>query len=531
MSTTTLAPPSRKRSFFRVWLPILIVGLFAGAVTALWAWPDPELERYIRVAFSLMATMLASLLLLGWWLVFSGVRWWIRLPVAVLVVAAGPILVRAVDFTGDMVPIFHWRWSESPDDVLEAHRRSQPRDVLPPIEDWAKPTDYPEYRGRRRDAVVLGPALARDWSAKPPRELWQPRPPIGGGYASFAVAGNIAVTIEQRRDNEAVVCYDIDTGRERWVHSYPAHFKELQGGPGPRATPTIAGDRVYSLGAEGMLVCLDAHKGEPSWSVNILEDNQNLMWGMSGSPLVYDDVVVVNPGAQTEAAAGKALVAYKRVADSPEVVWSAGNARAGYSSPMLATLAGRRQIVLFDEEGLAGYDTAGAGELWRFPWTNSQRINVAQPLILECDRVFISSSYGKGCAMLRVSQEPGKWSVKPLWQNRLMRCKFSSPVAYKGHLYGLDEGDLVCLNQETGQRAWRGDNYGHGQLVLADDLLVILSESGQLALVEATAEAPRQLGIFAALENKGGKTWNCPSLANGKLFIRNHREMACYDLR
>ena len=163
--------------------------------------------------------------------------------------------------------------------------------------------------------------------------MW--RQPVGGGYASFAVAGDLAVTIEQRRDQEAVVGYDVATGHERWTYSYPAHFVERLGGPGPRATPTIRDGDVYSLGATGVLACLKAATGELKWSVNILDGQPNVAWAMSGSPLVYDRFVVVNPGAQTAANQGKAVVAYDRETGKP--VWRAGSARAGYSSPMLVT--------------------------------------------------------------------------------------------------------------------------------------------------------------------------------------------------
>jgi outer membrane protein assembly factor BamB len=211
--------------------------------------------------------------------------------------------------------------------------------------------------------------------------------------------------------------------------------------------------------------------------------------------------------------------------------WRAGKGKAGYSSPMLATLAGKRQVLLLDGEGLSGYDAVGDGELWRYPYPTYQGINVCQPVLLDGDRVFISAGYDVGAVLLHVTETAGKWSATELWRSRAMRCKFNSPVAYQGHLYGLDEGVLTCLDAATGARRWRAGHYGHGQLLLAGDLLVILAESGELALVEATPQEHRQLGIFQALDADSGKTWNCPALADGKVFVRNHREMACYDLR
>jgi outer membrane protein assembly factor BamB len=389
-------------------------------------------------------------------------------------------------------------------------------------------SDFPEFRGRQRDGVAYGPALARDWKSSPPRLLWGY--PVGGGYAAFAVSGNTAVTIEQRHKREVVVCYDTNTGQELWIYSYPALFSEWRGGDGPRATPTISGSDVFSLGATGRLVCLDRGTGGEKWVTDTLKDNANLTWGMSGSPLVYGQVVVVNPGTQKDSAAGRALVAYDR--NTGQEVWQAGNNPAAYCSPMLVTLAGQRQILIFDGKGLAGHEAATGKELWRYPWETMEGINVAQPLLLEGDRLFISSGYNKGCSLLQVSQKNGSWSAAPVWAKETslaLRCRFTSPVAYQGFIYGLDEGILVCLDPSTGKARWKGERYGNGQVLRYEDLLLVLSETGKLALVEANPEKPHELGRFPALE--GDKTWNTPALANGKVYVRNHKERACFDLR
>ena len=534
MSNAVAAPPAAARSSLLRRLPIVLLLLAALVIAGFWLWQDQDMERVVRVTGTIMTLQALIALLALWVLLLSGWRWWVRLAVLILVplivAAAGVASIRKVEFTGDMVPFVEFRWQPTREDILEASRRQQaggPPLTAPMLQ--AKPSDYPEYRGTLRDGIVHGPLLARDWTLSPPRKLW--RQPVGGGYASFAVVGNVAVTIEQRRDKEAVVCYDTATGRERWIHAYDADFSERMGGEGPRATPTIKDGDVYSLGATGMLVCLDAATGKPKWSVNILkkdensEENINVQWGMSGSPLVYDKVVVVNPGKQSPATAGKALVVYDRTTGQP--VWSAGDTQAGYSSPMLATLAGQRLVLLFDGKELGGYDAAKGTKLWHHPWKTDFDINVAQPVVLPGDRVFISSGYGKGCAMLKTSDAGGQWSVKELWKNTLMRCRFTSPVEYKGHLYGLDEGILACLDAETGKRTWKDGRYGNGQLLLSDGLLVILSEEGDLALVEAKPDAYQELGRMSALK---GRTWNHLALADGKAYVRNHLEMACYDL-
>jgi outer membrane protein assembly factor BamB len=309
---------------------------------------------------------------------------------------------------------------------------------------------------------------------------------------------------------------------------YAAHFQETLGGPGPRATPTITGGDVFSLGATGHLVCLDAATGKEKWAVDILKDNNpNIQWGMSGSPLVYDDFVVVNPGAQKDAARGRAVVAYDR--KTGKEVWTSGNSPAGYSSPMLATLAGKRQVLLLDGTGFSGFDAATGRELWQFPWQTYQNINVAQPVVIDADRVFISAGYNHGCALLKFVEKDGQWMVTQVWFNgKGLRCKFTSPVLYQGHLYGLDEGVLACIEVETGKQKWRDGRYGHGQLLLSGDLLVVTGEQGKLALVQATPEKFTELGRIQALED--AKTWNLPAMQDGKVFVRNEQEMACYDL-
>ncbi len=532
--------PRRRRSFIRTWLPRAVVIVGVPWLAAIWLWPSDTFVGGMRMMSTVLVVLLI-ILLMGIWLIgFSGYSWFRRLglffiPLGILVAASGA-LVKEVIFTGDMTPVFHFRWQAGQADrevKLEEHRRSQGSiatlGAIEAVDD--NPLDFPEYRGRQRDGIVNGPPLARDWKAHPPRQLW--RQPSGGGYSAFAVAGNAAMTIEQRRDQEAVVCYDAQTGYERWVYPYPAHFKELMGGPGPRATPTIAGGDVYSLGATGRLVCLDLQTGREKWQVNILENNDNLHWAMSGSPLVYDQVVVVTPGVQRASAAGRGVIAFDRA--TGQQVWSAGQAKGAYSSPMLATLGGERQLLVLDAKGLKGYDPSMGKELWRYAWVSYQDINAAQPLVLEGDRVFISSGYDHGCDLVKIAKVNGSWAEpQSLWPNHpnpALRCKFSNPVFYQGHIYGLDEGNpvkLVCLEAETGKQKWKGGRYGHGQLLLAGDLLVILAESGKLALVEAHPEKFNELTSFQALH--GDKTWNYPALAGGKIFIRNDEEMACYDL-
>lgn len=521
---SSVASESKWRWFWQYGFPFLVLGGAGATVVALWTWPAPDFELASRNFGIVFVGLLAVLTLACWFLFLPLMFWYLRLALLLLLAAAVPASIREMHFTGDFEPIVQWRWQPLPDDILEAHRQQQSGAALVKVEAQAEnEADFPAYRNRDRDGIVRGPKLPRDWTANPPRELW--RQPVGRGYASLAIVGDAVVTIEQRRDNEAVVCYHAPTGQELWVYNHPASFTEPLGGPGPRATPTIADGKVYSLGAKGHLACLELATGNKVWSADILENNDNIQWGMSGSPLVFDQMVVVNPGKQKEQAADRALLAFDRVTGKP--IWNAGNHPAGYSSPMLATLGGRRQILIFDGEGLAGHDASTGQELWRHAWKTMQGINVAQPLVLSGDRVFISSGYGVGCVMLKVSESNGQWSAAPLWQNKNLRCKFTSPVLRDSFIYGLDEGILVCLDAQTGERRWRDGRFGHGQLLLQEDLLLVLSDTGEFALVEASPHAYRKLGSIRALT---GKTWNYLAIAHGRAFLRNDQEMACYEL-
>jgi outer membrane protein assembly factor BamB len=507
----------------RWWLPLTVALVAAAALAVVARVPLGDTEEVNRTMVMYAIFSLALVLVLGWLLAVKATR--LITLVALLVVVVGTAAAFATGFLvvrywGDMGFTVHLRnaWS--------ARGQGDAKDLPAVDADNLTQLDCPEYRGRNRDGAVFGPELARDWSAQPPRQLWQHE--CGDGHSSYAIVGNVAVTLEQRGDQETVVCYDTDTGKQRWSRGYNAVFNEFLGGKGPRSTPTIAGGDVYALGATGQLHCLDVKTGAVKWRVDVLENNENVMWGLSGSPLVHGNLVVVNPGVQKAGAAGT-LAAYDRA--TGRHVWSSGSGQAGYSSPMLVKLGGRDQIVLFDGDGVAGYDPADGGkELWRYPWETQQHINVAQPLDLGDDRLFVSSGYGVGCNVLQIRQAGDGWAVKPLWERKsnALRCKFTSPVLWEGLIYGLDDGVLACVDPATGKRKWRDGRYGHGQVRVTRGTLLVLGETGQLALVEATPEHYNELGRIQALEES--RTWNVPVLVDGRVYVRNDQQMACYDL-
>ena len=375
---------------------------------------------------------------------------------------------------------------------------------------------WPDYRGPKRDGVIEGVSIRTDW---PLDEVW--RTNVGGGYASMIVAEGKVYTIEQRRDQEVTAAYDLKTGREAWTHAWDAHFQEAMGGPGPRATPTYAGGRIYALGAAGDLRCLRASNGELLWKANILTDAgaENLQWGMAGAPLVTNASVIVQPGGRSN----KSLAAYD--AETGRLLWQSLSDQAGYTSPQLVTLAARPHVLTLTAHRLVAIDPADGAELWAVDWPAPFDINAAQPIPISENQVWISSGGGHG--LIEVSGANGRLQATKAWESNRMKNKFNPSVAYQGHGYGLDDGILASVDLATGERNWKGGRYGFGQLLLADGHLIVLTERGELALVKATPESHQEIATFPALE---GKTWNVPAYGDGLLLVRNQTEMAAYRL-
>jgi outer membrane protein assembly factor BamB len=380
---------------------------------------------------------------------------------------------------------------------------------------------WTDFRGPNRAGVYAETEIETAWPEAGLPRLW--KQPVGGGYASFTVGEGRAYTIEQRRDREAIAAYDIETGRELWAFAYSALFNEILGGAGPRATPVYHEGLIYSLGAKGDLYCLSAKTGKPKWSKNILADNaaQNQRWGMAASPLIVDGMVVVTPGG----APGKSIVAYDRLSGAP--VWRALDDPAGYTSPILATLAGRRQIVWISGQRAVGVAPENGGLLWEYAFPGQLDMNCSQPVVVDGTSVLLSSAQGPGAALLEIGNTGGTYAAREVWHNNRMKNKFNSSVLYQNYIYGLDEAILACMDAKTGELKWKGGRYGYGQLLLAGGYLVLVTEQGDVVLVRATPEGHQELARFSAIE---GRTWNIPAIDNGLLLVRNSSEMACFRL-
>ncbi len=393
-----------------------------------------------------------------------------------------------------------------------------------PVAPAAAPTRnyWTNFRGPKRDGNYEATPVLTSWPSNGLTPLW--KQPIGLGYASFSVADGRAYTIEQRRGQEVVAAYDVATGRELWTQQWSASYSPGDDtGDGPRATPTWDQGRLYALGGTGELRCLDANTGAVIWGKNILSDNQapNLQWGVAGSPLIVDDKVIVLPGG----ANNKSVVAYNKLTGAP--VWKSLSDQQAYSSPMLAELAGRRQILVVTASRVVGLVPETGALLWSYPWDTSMGINVAQPIVVDKNRFFMSSGYGKGAALVEVKGTGQDFTATTVWENINMKNKFNSSVYYNGYVYGMDEGILTCLDVNTGERKWKGGRYGYGQLLVASGNLIVTSDTGDLALVKASPDAYTEVARFSALQ---GKTWNIPAIADGRLLVRNANEMAAYDI-
>jgi outer membrane protein assembly factor BamB len=381
-------------------------------------------------------------------------------------------------------------------------------------------SQWPGFRGPARDGVIRGVRIETDWSSRPPVQLW--RRPIGPGWSSFALMGDLIYTQEQRGDEEVVSCYRLKTGEPVWRHRDPARFYESNGGAGPRATPAAAGGRVFTLGATGILNALDAATGARLWSRNAATDTGKEIpgWGLAGSPLVLDDLVIV-------AVAGR-LIAYDVKTGAQRWIGEPGG--GGYSSPHPATIDGVTQVLLQRGARTISVSPGDGTPLWEHSWQPSA--SIVQPALTGGDGVLVTSADamgGQGMRRLAVSRHSSQWTVAERWTSRGLKPYFNDFVVHEGHAFGFDGTILSCVNLEDGERRWKGGRYGAGQMVLLpdQDVLLILSEEGELALVAAAPDRHNELARFKAIE---GKTWNHPVLVDDILLVRNGEEMAAFRL-
>ncbi len=490
-----------------------------------------------QVLKTIGSTVIGFLLLLIWALFFARFSAITRLKIlGCLSLTIGIFLTcfRFSQFSGNMVPIFEWRWSQR---ELPTTKKQQPENLNEkPEQDHLAKLSFSQFLGPNRDCKIPGSELATDWVKNPPKQLW--RQPIGAAWSGFSISGHRAITQEQREENETVTCYHIETGEVLWMTENPGHYNTSIAGEGPRATPAIVKNKVFALGAEGTLSCLELANGKKIWQRNLVSDaeldsnepkdqtgaskprNKSKEWGFSSSPLVIDDKVIVSAGGEN----GKSLIAYDINNGNP--IWKGGSSPAGYSSAITVNINKEQQVLIFNHDGLSAHSPENGNVLWTFPWSTSTP-HVAVPLIISENKLLVSLGYGNGSKLIEVSQQDGNYSTKALWHSRRMKAKFTNLIFHNKHVFGLDDGIFSCMEIEKGRPKWKDGRYGHGQILLRNSHILVMAENGELIMLDANPEKHTELTRFTALD---GKTWNPPALAGEYLLVRNHREAACYKL-
>jgi len=371
--------------------------------------------------------------------------------------------------------------------------------------------DWPQWRGPQRNGISAETGWMSRWSGTGPRIVW--RAQVGQGFSSVAVKSGRVYTMGNANGKDTVYCLNATNGKVVWSYSYPCAEGQY---PGPRATPTVDGDRVYTLSREGHALCLNASTGKLIWSKDLPRETgaRPPQWGFAGSPLIEGNLVIYN--------VGSAGVALDKA--SGRVVWKSGGAGAGYASPVAFTMGNQRGVAIFTGNSLVGVDPTNGRILWQHPWNTAYDVNAADP-IFAGEYVFISSNYNRGCALLKVSG--GRPQV--VWENRTMRNHFNSCVLVDGYLYGNDEGRLACIDFKTGNERWRQGGMGKGGLIAADGNLICLTERGMLVIVKATPAKYTELSYAQVMR---GTCWTHPVLANGFIYCRSHEgELVCLDVR
>lgn len=507
----------------RLYFPLIFLALGAAGYAVVQSAED--LDNNFAAWLSVGIPLLVLLLSLLWFLFLSRLRWKTRLLtlLALLLLGIGLRLCLRLDgaISGTGLPRYRWAWT--PETVRTVAETVKADEFKPAA---IAEADSLQFLGPDKTGIQPMLGWSTDWKSQPPKELW--RQDIGEGWSAFAVAGFRAITLEQRGEEEWTSCYDLGSGKLIWHHAEKARFTEWQGGDGPRSTPTIEGDRVYAIGGTGILNCIDLASGKSLWKRNTLTEHQseNHTWAVAASPLIVDNLVIVISGKS-----GPTLVAYDKTSGEPK--WKSGTASASYATPILTTLCGQRVIACNNASGLSLHDPVNGALLMQHVWGSDKMPKASQPVIAPGDRVFLSAGYAMGCVLLQVKKDAeGRFSATPVWEHHKMKTQFNTVTLLGGHLFGLDDGKLACLDLATGERLWKEGRFGNGQHLLltretAPALALIQSEPGPVFLCEAGKDGMQEIAKLDALS---AKTWNYPTLAGRHLLLRNDRQVVCYEL-
>jgi outer membrane protein assembly factor BamB len=381
--------------------------------------------------------------------------------------------------------------------------------------------DWSQWRGKNRDGVSAERGLLKDWPAGGPKLAWTAKG-AGEGYSSFAVAGGKVYTLGARGGTEYTMAFDEATGKKLWEVATGSRFRNDRG-DGPRATPTIDGGQVYAYGASGDLAVLDADTGKIAWKLNVIEKfgGRNITWGLSESPLVMPDRILINAGGSNAS-----IIAVNRKDGS--LLWKSGSDEAGYSSAILLPFQGIPQAIFFSASHGVAVDARDGRELWTYGKASNGTANVATP-IARGNKVFFSSDYGTGGGLVALSGTGNKITASEVYFTREMRNHHASSVLVGDHLYGFSSAILTAMKFETGEVAWRDRSVGKGSVVFADDRLYLFSENGVAGLAEANPAGYKEHGRFE-IRTGSLPTWSHPVVANGKLYLRDQDTIYAYSV-
>lgn len=492
--------------------------VFAAVCAILWVLFNEDWAFQQRNLNTVKVLFFSGLALGVWWTLFSRARFRLRWGVNLVLIASALLcaaLFRIRGTTGDLVPILEFRWIERALPVALATNAVATGQRIE-----GSVNDFPQFLGPDRNGVLPGPRLETNWAARPPLVVWRQK--IGAAWSGFSVVGNRAITQEQRGESECVTGYDLSTGQVVWQHADPTRYQTTLAGEGPRATPTVRSNRVFALGANGLLNCLDAETGRRIWNRDLAQEPGAKVpdWGFASSPLLVDELVVVH-GAD---GVSHSLYAFASADGQPK--WKAGS-YSGYASPTLATLAGVRQILAFNGGSVSGHDLATGRTLWERPWGSGNPV-CSSPIVIGDNRVVFSSGYGVGAELLELTRGTNaSLTVQRVWKSLRLKSKFGHLFTRDGCLFGLDDGMFACVNLSDGSQKWKEGRYGHGQGLLVGEYYLLMAESGELVLLRPTPEASNELARFRVFNSK---TWNPIALAGDLLLVRNDLEAACVRL-
>jgi outer membrane protein assembly factor BamB len=382
--------------------------------------------------------------------------------------------------------------------------------------------DWPQWRGPNRDGISTETGLLKTWPSEGPKLVWKAQG-LGEGYSAFSVVGDRLYTQGQRGNEAYVMAFDTNTGKKVWETPAGGAFRERRGN-GPRGTPTVDGERLYALNADGNLLCLDRATGKRVWAVDLVKQHGGLVpnWGISESPLVLKDRVIVTPGGN-----GSSVVALDKT--NGGLIWKSQNDGAAYSSPILVNTGGVDHIVAFTSDAVMGLSVAKGDLFWRYDKVANGVANIATPLHKD-GYVFVSSDYGTGCALLKLGSASGKVTASEVYFNRDMKNHYSSSVLVNGYLYGFNSTVLTAMKFDNGQVAWRDRSVGKGSVTYADGNLYVLGENGAIALVEPSPTAYEEKSRFE-ISRGNYPTWTPPVIANGRMYIRDQDTLYSFDVK